>query len=74
MPVVWHYLARKSRGSVAYLEDASIMNVNVKDTDLHQAEKTAQDHIEGIKHRQFKPCTGESCIKCNYGLICKWRV
>jgi DNA helicase-2/ATP-dependent DNA helicase PcrA len=61
-----------AHGSVAYLEDASIRNVEVKENDLRQAEKTAQDHIEGIKRREFKPCSGESCKKCNYGVICKW--
>lgn len=61
-------------GSIAYLEDASIKDIEVGENDLRHAEKAALEHIEGIKHRKFKACTGESCKNCNYGMICKWTV
>ena len=62
-----------TRGSIAYLEDASIADVSMSKHDLESAEGYAGVHIDGIKRRKFQPCPGESCGQCNYGNICRWR-
>lgn len=62
-----------TRGSIAYLEDASLAEVQVSEPDLTSAEARAGEHIDGIKQRKFKPCPGESCGQCSYGTICRWR-
>ena len=62
-----------TRGSIAYLEDASIADVTVSKHDLESAEVNAGVHIDGIKQRKFQPCLGESCGQCSYGNICRWR-
>ena len=62
-----------TRGSIAYLEDASIADVSVNKQDLVSAEVNAGVHIDGIKQRKFQPCPSDSCGQCNYGNICRWR-
>ena len=62
-----------TRGSIAYLDDASIADVTVSKHDLESAEAQAGVHIDGIKRRRFEPCPGDSCGQCSYGNICRWR-
>lgn len=62
-----------TKGSVAYLEDSSIDKVNVDDLALRSAEAAAGSYIDGIIKRNFTACPGDSCGKCNYKLICKYR-
>jgi DNA helicase-2/ATP-dependent DNA helicase PcrA len=62
-----------TRGSVAYLEDASIAPVDVGVNELREAEGIAERHIDGISHGIFPPCPGGACERCDYGNICKFR-
>jgi len=62
-----------TRGSIAYLEDASLTDVQMSKQDLKSAEAKAGDHIDGIKRRNFQPCPGDFCGQCSYGNICRSR-
>jgi len=62
-----------TRGSVAYLEDASIAQVDVSGNELREAEGIAERHIDGITHGIFTPCPGGACERCDYGNICRFR-
>lgn len=62
-----------TRGSVAYLEDASIAPVAVGGDDLREAEGIAERHIDGITRGIFTPCCGGACERCDYGNICRYR-
>jgi len=62
-----------SKGSVAYLDDASLRAVGVSDHHLANAKEAAQRHIAGIITKDFKPQPGQHCQSCDYGAICKWR-
>jgi len=62
-----------SRGSVAYLDDASLREVGVSDSHLAKAKEAAQRHIAGIIAKDFSPQPGQHCKSCNYGAICRWK-
>jgi DNA helicase-2/ATP-dependent DNA helicase PcrA len=62
-----------TRGSIAYLEKASLTDVPVNTQDLEAAEAKAGDHIDGIKRRKFQSCPGDTCGHCNYGTLCRWK-
>jgi DNA helicase-2/ATP-dependent DNA helicase PcrA len=47
--------------------------VEVDDSRLEETKKQVERHIEGIKNRSFKPCTGEFCNKCELTKICRWK-
>ena len=58
-------------GSVAYLSDAEIASVEVNDSKLEEIKKQVEKHIDGIKSRNFKPCSGAFCNKCEFTKICR---
>ena len=62
-----------TKGSVAFLEDASIDKVEVDDVTLQTAEATAGNYIDGIMNRDFTACPGKFCVQCNYKLICRYK-
>jgi DNA helicase-2/ATP-dependent DNA helicase PcrA len=62
-----------TKGSVAFLEDASTEKVNVDYAALQSAETKAGSYIDGIIKRNFAACPGDFCSKCNYKLICKYK-
>ncbi len=62
-----------TKGSIAYLEDASLVGVDVTPEAIGVAESHAERQIDGIKHRYFKACPGNACEQCSYGNICRWR-
>jgi len=62
-----------SKGSVAYLDDASLREVGVSDNDLVKAKEAAQRHIAGIITKDFTPQPGQHCQSCDYGAICRWK-
>lgn len=62
-----------SKGSVAYLDDASLREVGVSDSHLAKAKEAAQRYITGIITKDFTPQPGRHCQSCNYGAICKWK-
>jgi len=61
-----------TKGSVAFLEDASTNRVEVDDGALQTAEATAGNYIDGIMNRDFTACPGSFCGKCHYKLICRY--
>lgn len=61
-----------TRGSIAYLSDVNITSVEVDNSRLEETKKKVEKHIEGIKSGNFKPCSGESCVNCNFTSICRW--
>jgi DNA helicase-2/ATP-dependent DNA helicase PcrA len=62
-----------SKGSVAYLDDASLREVGVSDSHLAKAKEAAEKHISGIITKDFKPQPGQHCRSCDYGAICRWK-
>jgi len=62
-----------NKGSVAYLENATIAPVEVGGDALQEAEKIAERHIDGITSGIFTPCPGGACERCDYGNICRFR-
>jgi len=61
-----------SKGSVAYLDDASLREVSVSESHLANAKETVERHISGIMTKEFKPLPGQHCLSCDYGSICRW--
>jgi DNA helicase-2/ATP-dependent DNA helicase PcrA len=62
-----------SRGSVAYLDDASLREVGVTDSHLANAKEAVERHISGIVTKDFTPRPGQHCLSCDYGVICRWK-
>jgi len=62
-----------SRGSVAYLDDASLRVVGVSDSHLACAKDAVERHITGIATKDFTPQPGQHCQRCDYGAICRWK-
>jgi DNA helicase-2/ATP-dependent DNA helicase PcrA len=62
-----------SKGSVAYLDDASLREVGVSGSHLASAKEAVERHISGIITKDFRPQPGLHCKSCNYGAICKWK-
>jgi DNA helicase-2/ATP-dependent DNA helicase PcrA len=61
-----------SKGSVAYLDDASLREVSVTESHLANAKEAVERHISGIITKDFAPHPGQQCLSCNYGAICRW--
>ena len=62
-----------SKGSVAYLDDASLREVGITENHLADAKEAVERHISGIMMKNFKPLPGQHCGSCDYGAICRWR-
>ena len=61
-----------SKGSVAYLDDASLREVGVSSSHLVKAKERAERHITGIITKDFTPQPGPHCGCCDYKAICRW--
>ena len=61
-----------SKGSVAYLDDASLREVGVTESHLASAKKAVERHISGIVTKDFTPQPGQHCLSCDYVAICRW--
>lgn len=61
-----------TKGSVAYLSDAKVAYVEVNNSRLEEVKKQVERHIEGIKNRNFKPCSVNFCGTCELTRICRW--
>ena len=62
-----------SSGSVAYLDEAEVKEVDVSDQHLTEAKRNAEKTVEKIAKRKFKPNPGKSCERCDQSPICRWR-
>ncbi len=59
-----------TRASVATLEEARIMPVDISQQCIRRARETAEKTIEAIKSGQFTPQPGHFCESCDYSRIC----
>jgi len=62
-----------TRGSVAYLGNARVDEVVVDGESLDQTRIYAEDTVQRIVDREFNPCSGDSCGRCDFVSICRWR-
>ena len=62
-----------TQGSVAYLGNARVEPVVVDEESLHQTLVYAEDTVQRIVSRDFNPCSGASCGRCDFAGICRWR-
>jgi DNA helicase-2/ATP-dependent DNA helicase PcrA len=60
-------------GSIAFLENPEIRPVDVDDTLLAGVRKEAENTVDGITNRRFRPRPRESCKRCDHSTICRWR-
>lgn len=62
-----------TRGSVAYLEEAVVDEVDVSENAIAGTVMYVEGCIANILAGRFPACPGESCEQCDYDYICKWR-
>ncbi|RLF69009.1 MAG: ATP-dependent helicase [Thermoplasmata archaeon] len=60
-------------GAIAYLEEATVKPVSVKDENLLNAKEIAKDAIEKIRNGHFAPRPSPFCKECEYRELCRWR-
>jgi DNA helicase-2/ATP-dependent DNA helicase PcrA len=60
-------------GSVAYLGDSRIEPVEVDSGSLDETHRLAMDTVRRIVEKDFNPCSGDSCGRCDMAPICRWR-
>jgi len=63
-----------TKGSVADLAESIVEPVEITDASLSEARAWAESLVKRIVERDFKPCPGNYCDKCDYSSICKWSV
>ncbi|WP_460372613.1 UvrD-helicase domain-containing protein [Methanocalculus sp. MC3] len=63
-----------SHGSVAFLEEAVVNDVEVTDQTINDTVKRVENHINHIISGDFTPCPGAVCSECDYKVICRWQV
>lgn len=62
-----------TRGSVAYLEEAVVDEVDVSEDAIAGTVAHVEGCIANILAGKFPACPGGSCERCDYGYLCKWR-
>jgi len=62
-----------SGGAVAYLEAPEVKGVDMDTVLLDQAKNYAENTVARITGRDFVPCPGENCKRCDHGAVCRWR-
>ncbi len=62
-----------SSGSVAYLDEPMVKEVNVSDQLLTEAQQNTEKAVDKIAKGNFEPNPGKSCIRCDQSPICKWK-
>ena len=68
------YLDKKvSGGAVAYLEQPEVKAVPMDTHLLDEAKVYAEGTVARITGRDFAPCPGESCKRCDHGSVCRWK-
>ncbi|TRZ53847.1 MAG: ATP-dependent helicase [Dehalococcoidia bacterium] len=60
-------------GSVAYLGNSEVKPVDVDSGSLDETHKLAMDTVRRICAKDFNPCSGNSCERCDVAPICRWR-
>jgi len=68
------YLDKKvSGGAVAYLEQPMVKDVLMDTHLLDEAKVYAEETVARITGRDFAPCSGVSCKRCDHGSVCRWK-
>ena len=60
-------------GSVAYLGDSKVEPVVVDSSSLDKTHRLAMETVRRICDKDFNPCSGNSCQRCDVAPICRWR-
>jgi len=60
-------------GSVAYLRDAKVEDVDVDPQTVNKSKSIAEEVISNISEDRFDPQPSDFCQDCEYNNICKWR-
>ena len=63
-----------TKGSVADLTEPSVEAVEIDDDLLSDARDWAEASVQRIVGRDFKPCPGDYCSRCDFSSICRWSV
>lgn len=63
-----------TRGSVADLTEPSVDNVEINEESLVQTKSEAETTVNRIVNRDFNPCPGDFCTRCDFKTICRWGV
>jgi len=61
------------KGSIAYLDDASVRDVPIGEEHLTASGKVAEAAIDDIKKGCFTANPSDFCKECDYPEICRWR-
>jgi len=61
-----------TRGSIAYLEEAEIKEVPIKDAGIAQVKIDAERTVKAIMERRFIPNAGNKCKECDQREVCRW--
>jgi DNA helicase-2/ATP-dependent DNA helicase PcrA len=62
-----------SGGAVAYLDTPEVKGVAMDNVLLGQAKDYAEWTVARITGRDFVPCPGENCKRCDHAAVCRWR-
>ena len=62
-----------SRGSVAFLDEAVVDEVDVTEPAIAGAVMRVEESINQILSGIFVACPGVACERCDYQNICRWR-
>jgi len=63
-----------SKGSVADLTEPSVDPIEIDEMALSETRSLAEDTVKKIVGRDFNPCPGDSCGRCDFKVICRWCV
>ena len=59
-------------GSIAYLSDSKVEPVVVDSGSLDKTYKLANETVKRICDKDFNPCSGNTCHRCDVAPICRW--
>lgn len=60
-------------GSIAYLEEPRVVNVDVKGSRLADTKVEADETVTKILSKQFSATPGDCCNRCDHQPICRWK-
>jgi len=63
-----------TRGSVADLTEPSVDPVEIDEGSLNETRVLAEATVNRIVGRDFNPCPGDYCARCDFKTICRWGV
>lgn len=60
------------RGSVVYLDESELHNVEVDEESLGDAKKQAEQILLNLRNQSYDAKLGDFCENCDYKKICRW--